>query len=63
VHVHPAGHQLAPPADVVAEALPVGDLVRARVVGSEGVDLVAELVEVVRASDDRPSSRKVAVSA
>jgi hypothetical protein len=37
--------------------------VRARVVGSEGVDLVAELVEVVRASDDRPSSRKVAVSA
>jgi tRNA A37 methylthiotransferase MiaB len=44
-------------------ALRVGDLVRARVVGSEGVDLVAELVEVVRASDDRPSSRKVAVSA
>jgi ribosomal protein S12 methylthiotransferase RimO len=44
-------------------ALRAGDLVRARVVGSEGVDLVAELVEVVRASDDRPSSRKVAVSA
>ena len=40
------------------DALEVGDLVAARVVGSEGVDLVAELVEVLR-----PSRRKVAVSA
>ena len=37
--------------------LAVGDLVAARVVGSEGVDLVAELLEVVT------SRRRVAVSA
>jgi ribosomal protein S12 methylthiotransferase len=36
----------------------VGDLVRARVVASEGVDLVAEVLEVVR-----PVSRRVAVVA
>ena len=40
------------------DALRVGDLVTARVVGSEGVDLVAELVEVVS-----PARHRVAVSA
>ena len=39
------------------ETLEVGDLVAARVVGSGGVDLVAELLEVVT------SRRRVAVSA
>ncbi len=40
------------------EGIEVGDLVAARVVGSEGVDLVAELVEVLGSS-----RRRVAVSA
>ena len=41
-----------------SEHLRAGDLVRARVVGSEGVDLLAEPLEVVR-----PASRRVAVPA
>jgi MiaB/RimO family radical SAM methylthiotransferase len=41
-----------------ADELAVGDLVRARVVASEGVDLVASVLEVVR-----PASRRVAVPA
>jgi MiaB/RimO family radical SAM methylthiotransferase len=45
------------------EHLEVGDLVAARIVGSEGVDLVAELLEVVRPVRDSPSRRRVAVSA
>ena len=41
-----------------ADDVGVGDLVRARVVASEGVDLVADVLEVVR-----PASRRVAVLA
>jgi tRNA A37 methylthiotransferase MiaB len=40
-----------------APAVRVGDLVRARVVGSEGVDLVAEFVEVLDAAAGPPSGR------
>ncbi len=45
------------------DTLRVGDLVAARIVGSEGVDLVAELVQAGREVGDSPSRRRVAVSA
>ena len=45
------------------EELRVGDLVAVRIVGSEGVDLVAELVQDARAAVDGPSRSRVAVSA
>ena len=45
------------------DGLAVGDLVAARVVGSAGVDLVAELVQVVTPAGGRSSRRTVAVPA
>ena len=46
-----------------ADGLAVGDLVAARVVGSEGVDLLAEPVELAGSGGDSPFRRRVAVSA